>query len=96
MVKKGRDVFVDAVVCVYTNVCKSNQAALISQLEYKEELPAKDCAIEIYFGKAGESVWDIAKSLNVTPEKIYNQNPDVSEVLENDQKLAVYYQKNQN
>ena len=96
MVKKGRDVFVDAVVCVYTNVCKSNQAAVISQLEYKEELPAKDCAIEIYFGKAGEKVWDIAKSLNVKPEKIYTQNPGVADVLEGDQKLAVYYQKNQN
>ena len=95
MVKKGRDVFVDATVCVYTNVCKTTSSAVISELEYKEELPNKDCGIEIYFGKAGESVWDIAKSLNVKPEKIYSQNPDVTEVLQNDQKLAIYYQKNQ-
>ena len=95
MVKKGRDVFVDATVCVYTNVCKESSSAVISELEYKEELPNKDCAIEIYFAKAGEKVWDIAKGLNIKPEKIYAQNPDISEILESDQKLAIYYQKNQ-
>ena len=96
MVKKGREVFVDATVCIYANVCQSKQEAVISELEYKEELPPKDCAIEIYFGKAGESVWQIAKNLNVMPQKIFSQNPNLPEVLENDEKLAIYYQRNQN
>ena len=96
MVKKGREVFVDATLCVFANVCNTKQEAVISELVYKEEIMPKDCAIEIYFGKAGQSVWEIAKSLNIKPEKIYSQNPNISERLENDEKLAIYYQKTKN
>ncbi len=93
MVKKGKDVYVDAQVKVRSQVCKNVNGVVIKELEYTEQAPAKDCAIEIYFAKAGEKIWDIAKKLFVKPETILNQNPDVTEVLEQDEKLAIYYQK---
>lgn len=96
MVKKGRDVFVDATVVVNTSVSKVVRGAIIKELNFVEKVPDKDCAIEIYFAKAGEKVWDIAKRLFIKPENIYLQNPNVGEVLENDEKLAIYYQKTQN
>ncbi len=94
MVKRGREVFVDATLCMFVNVCKFQQKCVIGQVEYKEEVPVKDCAIEIYFAKAGERIWDIAKSLFVKPELIYAQNPNIPDTLEEDTKLAIYYQKN--
>ena len=96
MVKKGRDVYVDALIKVRTNVCKKVQGAIISELVCADQVPPKDCAIEIYFAKSGERVWDIAKKLYVKPEEIFKQNPQISEVLEKDEKLAVYYSKNKN
>ncbi len=94
MVKKGKDVYVDATLKVRSNVCKKVQGAVISELSFTEQVPQKDCAIEIYFAKVGEKIWDIAKKLFVKPEEIYSQNPMVGEVLEKDEKLAIYYQKN--
>lgn len=91
MVKKGRDVYVDATLKVRSNVCKTTNGAVISELNYLEEYPQKDCAIEIYFAKAGENTWDIAKKLNIREEQLYNQNPDLKEILEKDEKLAIYY-----
>ncbi len=93
MVKKGRDVYVDALIKVRTNVCQKEQGAVISELIFEDAVPQKDCAIEIYFAKTGERIWDIAKKLFVKPEEIFIQNPQVSEVLEQDEKLAIYYQK---
>lgn len=94
MVKKGKDVYVDAQVKIQSQVCKNSNGVVIKELEYTEQAPLKDCAIEIYFAKAGEKVWDIAKKLFVKPEMIFNQNPNAHEVLEQDEKLAIYYQKN--
>ena len=96
MVKKGRDVYVDGVLLVCSNVCKSTQGAVISNVESSEPLQEKDCAIEIYFGKAGEKIWDIAKKLFIRPELIYKQNPSLEgDALSEDTKIALYYQKNQ-
>ncbi len=94
LVKRGRDVYFDATIKVRSKVCKTSFGAVISNLGYGDEILEKDCAIEIYFAKAGEKVWDIAKKLNITVEQIYVQNPEIKEVLENDEKLAIYYQKN--
>lgn len=95
MVKKGRDVYVDAVLLVHSNICKTTQGAVISDIEISEQLPEKDCAIEIYFGKVGEKIWDIAKKLFIRPELIYKQNPSITEdVLTEDTRIALYYQKN--
>lgn len=91
MIKKGKDVYIDALLKVRTKVCKTTRGVVLSDVEYSEPLPLKDCAIEIYFAKAGEKVWDIAKKLFVTPETIYIQNPNIQEILENDEKLAIYY-----
>lgn len=91
MVKRGKDVYVDALLKVRTKVCRTESGVVMSDVEYTDALPLKDCAIEIYFAKSGEKVWDIAKKLFVTPETIYLQNPNVSEVLEKDEKLAIYY-----
>lgn len=96
MVKKGRDVYVDAVLLVHSNICRTTQGAVISNIETSEQLPEKDCAIEIYFGKVGEKIWDIAKKLFIRPELIYRQNPSITEdVLGEDTRIALYYQKTQ-
>ena len=69
----------------------NNKAFIIHIFPDLDEYPQKDCAIEIYFAKAGENTWDIAKKLNIKEELLYNQNPDLKEILEKDEKLAIYY-----
>ena len=66
---------------------------LVSNVNSVGELEPKDSAIEVYFAKSGERVWDIAKGLKVSSEMICNQNPDITDPLEKDQNIAIYYRK---
>lgn len=91
MVKKGREVYVDAVVKVFANVCVTKSGAVISEVEFGEEISASDAGIEIYFAKAGDDVWDIAKQLRVNPEQIEKQNQEILFPLEKDENICVYY-----
>lgn len=94
MVKRGREIYFDAKAKAYINLTAIQTFELISKVESIGNLPEKDGAIEIYFGKAGESLWDIAKNLNIPSEIIVNQNPEMTDPLEKDQNIALYYQKN--
>ena len=94
IVKKGRELFFDAKVKSCVNYYHNDDDAVISDLTIGDELPEKDCAIEIYFGKEGNSLWDIAKSLGISTEMLKQQNNDIPDVLENDVNLTIYYQKN--
>ena len=91
MVKKGREVYVDALVKVFVNVFECEQGVVISELGFGEKLEQKDAAIEIYFAKAGDDVWDIAKHLKIKPETIEKQNQELCFPLEKDENICVYY-----
>ena len=93
MVKRGREIYFDAKAKVYVNVTCSNNFSLVCKIEAVGEIPFKDDAIEIYFGKAGESFWDIAKNLKIPSEIIRSQNPDMADPLDRDQNIALYFQK---
>ena len=93
MVKRGREIYFDAKVKAYINVTCSKMLSFVSKIESVGEIPARCDAIEIYFGKTGESFWDIAKNLKIPSEIIRNQNPNLSDPLEADQNIALYFQK---
>ena len=96
MVKRGREIYFDAKAKAFVNVAKANTLSMISKAENKEPLPNRDVALEIYFAKAGESFWNIAKNLKIPTEIIANQNETLSDPLEKDENIAIYYQKQRN
>ena len=91
MVKKGRDVYLDACLKVYASVTQCVSGVVISDVQVGEPLQKQDEGIEIYFAKSGDDVWDIAKELKVDPLLIETQNSDVVFPLEKDENIAVYY-----
>lgn len=93
MVKRGREIFFDAKITAYVNVSCPTLLSIISGMEQIGEYGERDNAIEIYFAKAGETFWEIAKSLKISSEIIRNQNPELSDPLEKDQNIALYFQK---
>lgn len=93
MVKRGREIYFDARVKAFVNVTCQNNLEVVSKLETLGDYPERSDAIEIYFGKAGESFWDIAKSLKISSEIIRNQNPELTDPLDKDQNIALYFQK---
>lgn len=93
MVKRGREIYFDAKAKALINVSCMTNFGLISRVDNVGEEQDKDSAIEIYFARAGESFWDIAKNLRIPSEIIRNQNPELADPLEKDQNIALYYQK---
>ncbi|MDD3231882.1 MAG: LysM domain-containing protein, partial [Clostridia bacterium] len=74
----------------------TEKGTVITDAIMGEPLPIKEEAIEIYFAKAGDNLWEIAKELRTQPDVIIEQNPDfVSPLLEN-KNIMIYHQKNTN
>ena len=93
MVKRGREIYFDAKLRAYVNACCDESISFITKLDSMGEIEDRKDAIEIYFGKAGESFWEIAKNLKIPSEVIRNQNPELVDPLEKDQNIALYFQK---
>ena len=93
MVKRGKEIFLDAKLKALITASEDYNFETITNVDVVGELAPKDTSLEIYFGKNGESVWDIAKNLKIPSELILAQNPDLSDPLEKDAKIAIYYQK---
>ena len=91
--RRGREVFFDGKlkleVCTKKDVCD----AVITELELKEPLPPKNHAIEIYFGKKGDDLWEIAKELKINPSVITEQNPELVLPLEQSENIVIYNSK---
>lgn len=94
MVKRGREIYFDAKAKAFVNATCKNSYNLITKIDAVGDHEPKDGAIEIYFAKAGETIWDIAKSLKISSEIITRQNPELSDPLDKDENIALYFQKN--
>lgn len=93
VVKKGRDFYFDAKLKIKASYDCDSVGAVISSITEQGVLEEKDCAIEVVFAKAGQTAWDIAKSLRVREELVGLQNPEVAFPLDKDENIIVYYQK---
>ena len=89
--KRGREIFFDCKLKVFAQFSENCECEILSCVKEGRVYPQNDASIEIYFAKAGNTVWDIAKELKVTEETILVQNPDLVSPLEKDEKVVVYY-----
>ncbi len=92
-VKKGRELFYDAKVKANVNYCYSQVSGVISSVEMGEELPEKDCGLELVFAKAGQNSWEVAKEARVQEELLLAQNAETIFPLQEDTSLVLFYQK---
>ena len=62
MIKRGREIYFEAKVKAHVNIAEEKKYKVVSSAESIGLIPEKEGAIEIYFAKAGETFWEIAKS----------------------------------
>lgn len=91
VVKKGREFYFDAKLKVSTSYACDEVGAVISSVEVAGDYADRDCAIELVFAQAGQSAWDIAKSIKVREDMVVYQNPELNFPLEQDENVVVYY-----
>ena len=61
----------------------------IKSFEVKGEKPEQVSGIRVYVTRKGETLFDVAKVLNVRPETITSQN-DVQDIFEQGEKIYIY------
>lgn len=92
-VKKGRELFYDAKVKAMVNYCYAQVSGVITGVETTESLPEKDYGIELFFAKAGQNSWDVAKEAKVKEDMLLSQNSDTIFPLQQDEQIVLFYQK---
>lgn len=92
-IKRGRDLEVSATLFVYTDFYSVNPEAVITDISVLEDKPECEAVLTIYVVKTGETIWDIAKQLNVNPDSLLEQNPQVLLPLVGGEKFIVYRQR---
>ena len=91
--KRGSELEVNATLFVYADFFGKKVDAVITSVEVEEEKTDNLSVLTIYVVKQNETIWDIAKQLNVSPDDLLNQNPEVLLPLTGGEKLIVYRQK---
>ena len=62
--------------------------------ELGEPLKLSDSAISVYVPRAGDGLWELAKSLKKPPEEVAVSNPDIEFPIKNGQRVVIYRKKN--
>ncbi len=68
-------------------------ARLVSSAEEGEALPVNDSAVSVYIPRAGDGLWELAKSLKKSPEEVSASNPDIEFPVREGQRVIVYRRK---
>ena len=90
--KKKRDKEVEITLAILVSVCSRRKitAQAVSGAEEGEALERNDSAVSIYLPDKGETIWQIAKTLGSSIEKIKEQNPDLTNEMQGDERIVIY------
>ena len=65
----------------------------LAAVEEKEPLVLSDSAVSVYIPRAGDGLWELAKSLKKPPEDVSASNPDIEFPIKKGQRVIIYRKK---
>jgi hypothetical protein len=88
--RRGNEIDIRAEIAVIISSMETEMVRMVTNLIVGDvsEIPA--AAISLHVARAGESLWDIAKSLRTTPELILLQNPELDLPIKGGERVIVY------
>lgn len=66
---------------------------VVSEVKFLQDKQENPCAISVYIAKSGEDVFELAKRLNQSPDKLRETNKDLNFPLSGNERIVVYRQK---
>ena len=84
----------EAVLKIYLCAVKCNSCRYISQLTQGEAINCNQNAISVFIPKRGESLWDVAKKLKMSPQDVTKLNADLTFPLTGKERIVIYRVKN--
>ena len=88
--KRGKEIEVSAELNVYSDMYEIKGNCVITDVTVGEEKQKDDCSLYIYIVKPNDTIWSIAKEMNVSQDTILEQNPDVELPLRVGERLVIY------
>ena len=88
-VKAGKEIEVVFKSNCHAFIATRSSAKFVKSYEVVSEKVTDESAIKVYIARAGQTIFEVAKALNVKPEIIASQN-QVDDVFEAGQKVYVY------
>ncbi|MCI9031473.1 MAG: DUF3794 domain-containing protein [Clostridia bacterium] len=89
-IRRGNELGIRAEVVVSLSVIAEETQIVITELKLGEARPPRRAAISVHIASNGETVWDAAKALGITPEEVVRQNPDVSMPCSGGERLRAF------
>lgn len=89
-IRRGNELGIRAELVVALTPVNEQTRAIISELKVGEKRAPKEAAISVHIASSGETVWDIAKALGITPEEVVHQNPAVTIPCAGGERLIAY------
>lgn len=84
---------IEAQIALCIKLSENASATFVSDVTEGGSLEDNFGAIEVSLAFKGDSLWDIAKSLNMSVEDILKLNPQLTDPLDQDEKLLVYHRR---
>jgi hypothetical protein len=88
--RRGKELLVDARLGISLNASSKTAATLIGEIVKDVPKTEDESAIVIYLVSQRETLWDVAKRLNIPTSEIVRQNPFAADGMKNGDRLFVY------
>lgn len=88
--KRAQELDIFAQMSITATVFKTQNVNLTLDIKMGKEKQKSDAGLSIYFVSSGASAWDIAKNLSITQEQLFEQNPNLTFPLNDNQKIICY------
>ncbi len=79
-----------AVMKLQLNVSCPEQTVVATDCISGEEKIPSGAAIEVFFGRKGQTLWEVCKTLNATEEEILECNPSLQLPLQGGERILIY------
>ena len=89
---RGNEIQIKADIEVEVLISGSETKYIMTDLILGEERVLQTAAFSVHVAKGGETLWDVAKALGMTPEIVLTQNPGLSLPLAGGERVMAYRQ----
>ena len=90
--KRGKEIEVLGELNVFVDMYSHSNINVISDVALGDVKLEDDCSLYIYIVKPEQTLWDIAKDMNISQDEILEQNPDIALPVKAGDKLVIYKQ----
>ena len=91
--KKGKELDIIVGIRVNYDISRGFISAVATSVTYGDEKIMKDYALEIYVAKENQTLWDIAKELNISTDNLLAQNAELTLPISVGEKIVAYHQR---